>query len=295
VDSVEDLDLGQVLEALTPQEWSAVWKKVNKARDVYGKVMSWKGRVEQILALFDEDSRTKTLLELGNEGVTKLLESVLSGVSKHPYFSFHQEHLKILFEVIQASSSIESAEEWLKKAVRTAEDMNARSRDAAVEFDLNGPRFAALRDSYNQLYLCTAMTRSLFEAGAGDVKAYSTLLGVIRRYHAAAESDLGDLNALCGLLASERAVVSDAMKRYEERMAKLKGSSDFFTKNLSNIAAARNETRTALDLLQKTGGAYGDPLGLAKGAEGRVVTLTRKWAELADAQQAAILKLGEGA
>ena len=90
----------------------SLFKKVKKIR-TYGKLIK-----ESI----DEDTRSGGLMKLGIRGTLEVVGKALgTSLTSHPYFTYHKAHLEALGMALNASSNLDSAQEALNRAVRSAD------------------------------------------------------------------------------------------------------------------------------------------------------------------------------
>lgn len=90
----------------------SLFRKVKKIR-TYGKLV-----IESV----DENTRPGGLMKLGIRGMLEVAGKALgTSLTSHPYFTYHKAHLEALGMALNASSNLDSAQEALTRAVRSAD------------------------------------------------------------------------------------------------------------------------------------------------------------------------------
>jgi hypothetical protein len=97
----------------------------NKAADAYSlfkKVKKIRTYGTLIRESIDENTRSSGLMKLGIRAMLEVAGKALgTSLTSHPYFTYHKAHLEALGMALNASSNLDSAQEALTRAVRSAD------------------------------------------------------------------------------------------------------------------------------------------------------------------------------
>lgn len=267
-----------------------VYGRGTKFKKVYDKGKKWVDRLDRLKKVLNEETRPAQVFQEGLNLVEFVLEKILKGATKHPYWKLHEAHFKILKQAIQATTSVEMAQQDQEKAISIAREITERAKWANEEFNLkNGKgRAGELRSIYNQIVMAS-YARRMSAAHVQFQNDLGSLDYKIFGLYEEREELVNDIFNEFAILELDQKLVEEYMRLYKEKLDKMgeKGK-DNLSKAFSAMRAHAGELEEFIAMRDSTGGAYGDAVSAARGGVGGVYDLARKWARELDEQDAQI-------
>ena len=208
----------------------APYKTFSKAR-LYHK------RAKLALGLLDEHTRPGATLQTGIHLATTILGKIDGlGITDHPYFVFHSQHIVHLGNALNAVSAAKLAEEEFRSAMRSAQAIGEVQptceliRKTAVSYCSSFiDSFAPALIHHRQVEegdvgaIIIAMRDQISQEGLGVVIASS-----MSTFRAAWALLHELLLPMCIMVASETVQAMRAVDRFNQRIARLQASSNNF-------------------------------------------------------------------
>lgn len=117
---VENLALKQALQFAPTGDRDAAESVLRLGKLGYGgyrESRKWERRVKNIVALLDREARTAATFDLAGEASISWLKRYLPAATRHPYFAYHQAHMKILAACITAVDRVALTQKLLDDAL----------------------------------------------------------------------------------------------------------------------------------------------------------------------------------
>ena len=261
-----------------------------KYKTVYDKGKKWVDRLARFRKVLNEETRPAQVFEEGLNLVKYVLEKILKGATKHPYWKLHEAHFKILKQAIQATTSVEMAQQEQKKAISIAKEITERAKWANEEFNLkNGKgRAGELTAIYNQIIMAS-YARRMSAAHVQFQKDLGSLDYKIFGLYEEREDLVNEIFTEYAILELDQKLVEEYMRSYKEKLDKMREKGkDSLSIAFAAMREHSGELEEYLAMSKSSGGAYGDAVSAARGGVGGVYQLARNWARELDKQDARI-------
>ncbi len=267
-------------------ERAGAWK------ERYDKVMEWKDNYERVKNLLDPDERSGQITEEAFGAAIKIAAKVLGvageSLESHPYFAYHQTHIKVLAALMNALTKKTRAEEEFGRAVEIAKGIRSSCAGVAEGYpiednselkELDGwlawLRFYEMGQAGDKRFPHTRISAEEREAVENARKRITYLRGEV-------VEDAADVLGYWVMLKSEVQRVRQAYGTYRERVENLKGGSNIFDVAFGRAAERQNEFKRVQAALGQIDAAEGEPVREAELAVRRLELLTDRWMEAAD-------------
>jgi hypothetical protein len=257
-----------------------------KFKGVYDKGKKWLDRLERFKKILNEETRPAQVFQEGLNLVEYVLEKILKGATKHPYWKLHEAHFKVLKAAIQATTSVEMAQQEQQKAISIALEITERAKLAKRDYALKGGRGRGreLKEIHDDLVAATLARRmsAAYDQFQADLwKIDSKIFDLyVRR-----EELINVLFGEFALLEIDQKLVEESMRLYKEKLDKMREAKDDFglSKNFANIRENRGQLEEYLAISGSSKG-HATAISAAIGGVGSVYQLARDWARELDKQ-----------